>query len=583
MATSPYTGRLLPGNSRLAASAAGDGRASDPRPVWSIINPSARDRWLSTSLASYTPQYIENIIRGAMAGNLVSQWQMFDLMEATWPRLLKNLNELKDAALAFNWTLQPWAVKGGKPTPEAQRRADFIEELLWNMEPESARDENDFEDTVWNLCDARGKGVAVLEVDWTVKPTRFGQAVAPRATRWVHPRYYGWPVQDDQPDRLMLNRAEVEASGGDLAAAVNPGQPGEWVEFPPDKFLLGICKTKSGHPISGPLLRTLGFWWAAANFTGEWFLNYAQMFGQPIRWATFDPNLSLADQNKLATMLERMGSQAFAMFPTGTQLELKEAAKGAGDNPQLALLNFADKVCDILVLRQTLTTDVGGSGSRALGEVHQDVLSGVKYGVANWAARVLNRQLIQPICRQNFRDLRECPFLQVTLDEKQDPKAVAEFLEIAGKIVDLPKADTYERLGIPMPGENDDVIPAQRGSTPPPGPGVDGGEPVAARAKASDATGKLVDNVLEQLTGVEAKWLAGVKPFFLDLVNKAQNEEVTDEQFIHALARAQRELPELFNRLDHDAVADALEAAMGAAAVNGATQAAMRRRRKGAS
>ena len=41
------------------------------------------------------------------------------------------------------------------------------------------------------------------------------------------------------------------------------------------------------------------------------------------------------------------------------------------------MLDRADRYCDILVLGQTLTTEVGASGSRALGDVH----SGVKHEV----------------------------------------------------------------------------------------------------------------------------------------------------------------------------------------------------------
>ena len=65
-----------------------------------IIHPSVRDRWMTGVLANYTPALIENTIRGAMAGNLMSVWLMFDLMERTWPRLNKNLNELKTAVCA---------------------------------------------------------------------------------------------------------------------------------------------------------------------------------------------------------------------------------------------------------------------------------------------------------------------------------------------------------------------------------------------------------------------------------------------------------------------------------------------------
>ena len=47
-----------------------------------------------------------------------------------------------------------------------------------------------------------------------------------------------------------------------------------------------------------------------------------------------------------------------------------DGIKGGESLPQVALMNESDKACDILMLGQTLTTDVGSSGSRALGDVH---------------------------------------------------------------------------------------------------------------------------------------------------------------------------------------------------------------------
>ena len=55
-------------------------------------------------------------------------------------------------------------------------------------------------------------------------------------------------------------------------------------------------------------------------------------------------------------------------------MEFKEAGKSGQDNPQSYFITLADKLCDITILGQTLTSDVGDSGSRALGEVHEDVL-----------------------------------------------------------------------------------------------------------------------------------------------------------------------------------------------------------------
>lgn len=456
-------------------------------PLFRVIAPEARDRWQGAAVRAYTPQYVEQITRGAMSGHLQAQWEMFDLMEQTWPRLNSALNDLKDAVLGLQWNLQPWSARGAMPSPEAQRRARLCENLLWNFEPRADHDENDFEDTLRDILDSVGKGIAVLEIDWQVRATEAGLALAPRCTRWVHPRFYGYPTYGLDAlmldgTQLALNRSSVESLNGSSVESFNRNsalppshhltiQPfnasttqslqGRFLPFPPNKFLIALCKQKSGHPISGALLRILGFWWAASNFTWEWFLRYAQIFGMPFRLAFYDANASQVTIDKIQEMLEGMGSAAWAAFPAGTQFELKTDLQHASRSAHQALLDAADKLVDILIKRQTLTTDAGDRGTQALGVVHQGVRADRIMAVAGHAAKIINRQLLPAICRLNFGDTRECPWIQPAQKEAKDEKAMAErdrILLEAG--LPMPRAWFYERHAIPQPAEGEDVIGA---------------------------------------------------------------------------------------------------------------------------
>ncbi len=394
----------------------------------SFILPSAQARWLAAGISHYTPERVEQIFRLALSGDIQSQWEMFDLMEATWPQLSKNLNELKDSVTGMELEVVPWSAKGGEPTPEALRRAKLVESALWSMEPDADGDENDFEDTLRDIMDARGKGVSVLETEWILKKGPGGMMWAPRCTRWVHPSWYGWPSANET--RIMRK----DPSGG-------------WSRFEKENFIIAICKNKTGHPLGSAMLHCLAPWWAAMNFSFDWFLNYAQIFGQPIRWATYDESLSDTDKAVLGQMLANMGSAAYAMFPSGTALELKEASGGAQDNPQAALIRMADKVCDIAVLRQTLTSDVGdgGSGSRALGEVHERKEGGVKLACAKWACKTMG-QLVRAICQKNFGDTRECPWLRPRLDTESAPMELAGVVEVLSRAGLEPTDDAIASL-----------------------------------------------------------------------------------------------------------------------------------------
>ena len=101
--------------------------------------------------------------------------------------------------------------------------------------------------------------------------------------------------------------------------------------------------------------------------------------------------------------------------------------------------------------------------------------------------------------------------------------------------------------------------------------GKDGVVEAAQRAEPGPRD-KLLNKVVEDLTGVSEAWLAPVKPAFVQLVSKAMDESVTDEDFVRAITKASNTMPELFDDLDTKTLQEAMERNMGAAMVNGAVK-----------
>jgi len=550
---------------------------------------SARDRWLTAGVATYTPDYVESVLRSAFAGDITAQWQLFDLMESTWPRLQKNLNELKSVLEDHDWCLSPWALEGEQPTPEAIRRKKVVEQILWHFEPDPTLDENDFGALTYDLADAWGKGISVQELDWQPIKMDGGTVMGIKSARWVHPRHYGYPPNATGRDQLKLRTVELQADGLDIA-----NKASEWIPFPKDKFIIGLAKQKSGHPIGAALLRPLAWWWAVGNFTSECLVNLAEIFGVPIRWATYAQGTPRDQIANIEDMLENMGSASWGAFPAGTALELKEAVKTGADNPQLALIAQVDKICDLLVLGQTLTSDAGDRGTQALGKVHADVLSGRKEALLRWVAKTLNAQLVPAICRVNFGNVLEAPYFSIADEDDEDAKTKAETFAIVLKSgAKIPRGYYYAELGIPEPGPDDQVIgsdapaaaapaaPAPMAPEDPEDPETEDNVPQPAAAKGavvqaggqSPADRKLADAVAESVTGIEAQWLGGARPWFAHMIAAARSETVTDAEFLQLIERAQRHLPEqIAPLLNTKALALAMEKNMGAAMVNGAVQ-----------
>jgi phage gp29-like protein len=543
------------------------------------------------------PERARQILLSALSGYLQGQYDLFCLMEDQWDRLSKDLNEVKNAVKRLSWMVTPYAERGKEPTPKAQEKADLVEAALRNWEPRVGTLEYGFEDCIYHALDAMGKGISVQEIHWAPQNGIW----RPEAAHFLTPRSYGW-----SPDGI-----ELGLSRGTYALSSPLSDSYAFQPFPENQFLVGNWYARSGLPGATAMLRPLVPYWIGMTYGWQWLMQTAQIFGVPFRWATYDPTQP-GLVNTVSDMLQNLGSAGWAAFPAGTTLDFKEAVTNAKDNPQALIIELAKQACDLTILHQELSSESKssglGSGNAVLqGSVRQDVL----HGAAHWVSDLLNYQLVPGVIRLNFGETSELPTIAPDLSIDPDPKALADRDAVLAQATDvkISAKEFYERHGLRMPEEGEAVISGKSAATALQMAGngdakdgmEDGGrktedgsqkvtketkkdgeqEPVEAKAaleaKAmSDATDKLV----ESATGVEEKWLGGVKPYFRNLVALAASNKITDQDFVTALERSRKEMPELFAKLDTKALADHLEAAMGAACVNGALQGYMARRTK---
>jgi phage gp29-like protein len=522
--------------------------------VFGMVIPSQGNPKYRTGIGTkYHPARVSSILQDAVTNgtDLVPQWELFDAMESLWPRLTKNLFELKNAVSRSHFIVEPFIEDGKQePSATAKAKADLIERAIKSMDSKPGSMATGFEDGLFDLCDAIGKGIAVLEIDWELEEDGM---ILPDSFTWVHPYYYGFPTDST---KLALKPDGVS-----------------WVEWPENKFIIASFKTKSGALASQGFLRPLAWWYSATQFSKDWILRFAERFGIPMRVATYNQALSTDVKAAISAMLENMGSAGWAALPEGVKVDLIEAVSSATNNPQERVQQLADKNCDLLLLGQTLTSDVGDSGSRALGDVHAAIRTERVQMLARWVADVLNYQLIPSILELNYGDDSECPTIVADFTEEEDPLIMAQrdqALSAIGMV--FPQQFMEQRHHIPAAEAGEAVI-----SKPQPQPSLFAGDNmtqakaiISAKVADSEVPERLMENVLERVTGVNHQWLAPVKPFFQAIVAKALDSHISDDDFRKTLEDARRALPELFDRLDSKAVQNALEGAMGAAMVNGA-------------
>jgi phage gp29-like protein len=157
-----------------------------------------------------------------------------------------------------------------------------------------------------------------------------------------------------------------------------------------------------------------------------------------------------------------------------------------------------------------MSSEHGGAGGRGGGTQASATVGKTKrdekiHAVAGKAAKILNQQLLKPLCRINFGDDQLCPYFEPAAAESKDAVAVANkyktVLSIPG--VKVSKQQFYQDNDLVVPADSDDVLLGQSSGGPqnqnPPGggPGDDdpddpdsldegavGGGAKAARARA---------------------------------------------------------------------------------------------------
>lgn len=546
------------------------------------------------------PAIARQILRAATTGDLLAQWELFSLMEDSWERLSKNLNEVKNSVRRLPWCVTAFGERDEPPTPEAEERADLVDRCLRTWLPRAGTMERSFEDTIYDLLDAFSKGISVVELHWRATAMEW----RPRASHAVTPRQYGW-----NPERTELGLIVGSVGAVDpmvyrgVATQLNP-RSASWAPFPENQFLIGQWGVRTGAPGATAMLRSLVPYWLGAVYGWRWLLETAEMFGVPFRWGTYDPDQPDVG-TRLAEMLENLGSAGWAAFPNGTTIDFREAMANAEGNPQAVILALAKQACDIVVLGQdssteAKTTGLGDGTSKLQSRVRDEVLKHASW----WVADVINYQLIPAILTLNYGDAEFAPTVRPDLSTDPDPLALAQRDAILkGQLgMQLPMEWLCERHQVPSVAPTGDQPAAGSNqaepgtNTPKPGDGEDAAQTGSTAADPEEdapevnaASGadpgaesdhqvlpavveEIVTAAVAESVGARRRWLEPVREELDALIARAQSGQITDADLTTFAEAAARSMPDLFARMDVNALADSLTAAMGTAAVAGATK-----------
>lgn len=363
-----------------------------------------------------------------------------------------------------------WEVRPGDDGAAAAAVADLVREMLEALP---------FNRVVEDALAALLVGVAVLEVMWVQR----GDRLVPASLRSRSPRRFGFSLGDDgAPALRLLTRTNML-----------DGEP-----VPERKFVVHSFGGRYGDPWGLGLGNRL-FWpvYFKRQGIGFW-MSALEKFGQPTSVGKYPNGASDAQQLTLLKALGAIASDAGVIVPEGMTIELLEAKRAGSFDSYETLARYMDDDISKAVLGETLSTNAGDQGSRALGQVHNQVRLEITKGDADSLSDTLNDTLVRWIVELNAPGYAgPMPRLWWAVDEAEDLNARAE-RDVKVSSLGFRATLDYVRETYGEGWEEKPVAP------PPPALARLNGTPPAAAFAQADDPRDLADVLAEQMDRLSA-------------------------------------------------------------------------------
>jgi hypothetical protein len=183
---------------------------------------------------------------------------------------------------------------------------------------------------------------------------------------------------------------------------------------------------------------------------------FGELFGMPIRigkTVSRDP----AEITKVEKMLADMGAAPWGLFPEGTEIEIKETARGDAFNVYDRRVERCNSEISKGILNQTMTIDSGSSLSQS--EVHLEVFKNIVEADADMVRDIINNRLLPFMVMHGFPVEGYRFEWDNTVEYSPDQmRNIEQMLLLAG--YDMEPQYFTDKYNIPISGRRETVNPA---------------------------------------------------------------------------------------------------------------------------
>ena len=195
----------------------------------------------------------------------------------------------------------------------------------------------------------------------------------------------------------------------------------EGIELPNKKFLIPQYMPSYNNPY-GERVAARCFWPATFKKGGlKFWVIFTEKYGMPAIIGKVPKSSAQSEYDRLAELLEDLLQDSVSVVPDDSSVEIKEASgKNASADIYKKLIDTCNSMISKAVLGQTLTTEVGSTGSYAASKTHQEVRQDIIDDDKRLVENTINL-LISWICDLNFPNANHPKFElygEDTVDDK---------------------------------------------------------------------------------------------------------------------------------------------------------------------
>lgn len=373
-----------------------------------------------------TPSRLAQYLEAAEQGDLLAQYELFEDMEEKDGHIASDMGKRRRAVSGLDWDVTP----PSNPTAQEKDAAKKLKEALGEIP--------DFDEMLFDVTDAIGKGFAALEIEWhRLDGVWLPKSITHRPQTWFK-LYRGYRQE------IRLRDNSVDGT---------PLQPFGWITH--------THKCKSGYLERSGLFRVLVWPYLFKNYSVADLAEWLEIYGIPLRLGKYPSGAGEKEKATLLRALVGVGHNAAGIMPSGMEVDFHDAATGDAKAFEL-MIDWCERTQSKVILGATLTSQADrGSNTNALGNVHNDVRIDLRDSDAKQLAATLTRDLLYPMAALNgwANGIRRSPRLLFDIAEPEDIQTFGGALPGLVKLgMRIGRKWAQEKIGVPEPEADEEVL-----------------------------------------------------------------------------------------------------------------------------